>query len=1025
MRRPVFVLVAVLILAVVARADLLAAAVVAVGVLALWFVIRHRGLRGSRVAIAGLLAGITAVGALAALAVPTFKASLDPILVPSDQSAGSHLAKRGTFELNGYVVSDNTNAANAVDVQSPNLSTVSATGGLVNTDGTFQYVPAQNALVHAHFGGARAQLVVQNFDAAGGDFSTSLAHAALADAASRQAFVTGLAAVVAADHWDGVVIDFEQVDRVDQPGLVDLLTRLRAALPVGSRLMAAVPVAQADNPTSQGYDLAAIAKTVDVIQLMTYDQNDPTSSPGPLGSLSWMDAAVVSALRSVPASQLQIGAASYGYAWGKSSVTAGESYSPAEARAFAKSRHLTPVWSTPANGWTVKLLDGTVLWWSDTRSVDAVVALATLHHLEGVAVWEISTADSLASIAAKVPLDRYTVNAEVARGVRKVSARGLVALTFDDGPDPTWTPQILAILAQQGVPGTFFDVGMAAQAHPDLVRQEIAQGNLIANHTYSHLDLTTIPLWRAKLEIASDSWVLQGITGRTPNLFRSPYGASELTDAQSAAHQDLASSLGMQPVGWNVDPLEWMRPGVSKIVAAATASTATDQIILLHDGGGDRSQTVAALTQIIATMHARGYLFVTPDQLDASMAAPYAAPPNTLLGQVGKLLMIASFGLWASAHTVTLWALGIIGALSLFRVLVSFPLAVANRRRSRRFHAALDGTPSKLTVTVMIPAHNESATIAKSMAAVSTVRGPLVQVIVAENGSTDALNAAMPDIVGDVVVLLDADTVLDAGFLEEILPHFIASDVGAVAGNVKVGNRHMLLGRLQALEYITSLAVDRRAQAQLGIVSVVPGAAGAFRRDALLRVGGWPARTLTEDADLTVELLAAGWKIPYEPEAISWTEAPATVAEVLHQRRRWSYGTTQVTEIHRQRVMAPSSGRLGMIGLPWLTLSQVLLPAAGPLVDFFLLWLVLNGDWAIAAGMLGLALAMETVVAMWALRSDRESWKFLLLLPAARFLWRPLLLAAVAGSLRAWLLGRAVGWAQAKRHNTVMVKVPA
>ena len=351
----------------------------------------------------------------------------------------------------------------------------------------------------------------------------------------------------------------------------------------------------------------------------------------------------------------------------------------------------------------------------------------------------------------------------------------------------------------------------------------------------------------------------------------------------------------------------------------------------------------------------------------------------------------------------------------------------------------------------MIPAHNESATIAKSMAAVSTVRGPLVQVIVAENGSTDdtydvacaealryphiawdiracgpvgkagALNAAMPDIVGDVVVLLDADTVLDAGFLEEILPHFIASDVGAVAGNVKVGNRHMLLGRLQALEYITSLAVDRRAQAQLGIVSVVPGAAGAFRRDALLRVGGWPARTLTEDADLTVELLAAGWKIPYEPEAISWTEAPATVAEVLHQRRRWSYGTTQVTEIHRQRVMAPSSGRLGMIGLPWLTLSQVLLPAAGPLVDFFLLWLVLNGDWAIAAGMLGLALAMETVVAMWALRSDRESWKFLLLLPAARFLWRPLLLAAVAGSLRAWLLG----WAQAKRHNTVMVKVPA
>jgi cellulose synthase/poly-beta-1,6-N-acetylglucosamine synthase-like glycosyltransferase/peptidoglycan/xylan/chitin deacetylase (PgdA/CDA1 family) len=892
--------------------------------------------------------------------------------------------------------------------------------------------------------------VVQNYDPSlgpGGDFSTPMAAAALASPASRQAFAESVVAVVKNDSWDGVVIDFEQVAAADQAGLVDLLARLRETLPLGSRLTVAVPVPQADNPASLGYDMAALSKVVDVVQLMTYDQNDPTSSPGPIGSIPWIESAVTSALTKVPAGKLQIGAASYGYAWGPSAATIGQSFSAAQGAAAAKAAHVTPTWSTTSNGWTAKLTDGTVLWWSDTRSIAAVVTLALHHRLEGAAIWELSNVDPLASVAARVPLDRPTVRSTVSRGVQPVAAKGLVALTFDDGPDPTWTPQILDVLQANGVPGTFFDVGMNAEANPDLVRQEIAQGNVVANHTYSHLDLTALPLWRAKLEIQADNWVLQGITGREPTLFRSPYGAQELTDAQSAAHQDLAAALGMQPVGWNVDPLDWARPGVQSIVDAATSSTATDQVILLHDGGGDRSQTLAALPLIIARMHARGYSFVTPDQLDASLGSPYATQSSSWSGAVKDMASISTFRLWVSAHEVTTWALVVIGLLSLLRLLVAFPLAVVHRRREKRSGAyAASALPH--TVTVLIPAHNEQATIGSTMAALARTRGPIVQVIIAENGSDDAtafvarqaaelyphiqwdvrecgpvgkagaLNACLPDVVGDIVLLLDADTVLDPDFVLAVLPHFDASDVGAVAGNVKVGNRHLFLGRLQALEYVSSLAVDRRAQALLGVVSVVPGAAGAFRREALVRLGGWPARTLTEDADLTVELLAAGWKIPYESRAISWTEAPATVREVLRQRRRWSYGTTQVTELHRGRMLRAKEGRLGLIGLPWLMIGQVVLPAVGPLVDLFLIWLVLNGDWAIAAGMLSLALGMDLLVAAWALRTDGESLRFLLLVPAARFVWRPILLLAVAGSLRSWLLSRAVGWNQATRHNT-------
>jgi cellulose synthase/poly-beta-1,6-N-acetylglucosamine synthase-like glycosyltransferase/peptidoglycan/xylan/chitin deacetylase (PgdA/CDA1 family) len=1054
MRRPVVLVMLALALAVLARADVVSAALVAVGGFAAWLLVRHRRRSLAWVAAVWVVVGVTVVVALAALAVPTYHQRRDPLLVPADLATiGDDVHKRaGTFELNGYVVSDNDNAVAGVDAQSPSVSTVSSTGGLVNPDGSFAYVDQRNTLVHAHLGGARAQLVVQNYDPTmpnGGDFSPALAHAVLATPASRDAFAQQVSAIVARDHWDGIVVDFEQVQDSDQPGLVSLLAQMRGLLPSRARLMVAVPVRQSDNPSSLGYDIAALARNVDVVQLMTYDQNDPTSDPGPIASLPWTQAAITSALASVPADKLQIGAAEYGYAWGPSAARLGQSFSPAQARRWARDVHLIPRWSVVDNGWHVVLPDGTKLYWQDSRSAAATTRLAVKDHLEGAAVWDLSNADPLAAVAAKLPLDRVQVNTTDARGIQVVKARGLVALTFDDGPDPTWTPQILAILRTYGVPGTFFDIGMNAEAHPELVQQEISSGDIVANHTYSHLDLTQIPQWRAALEIRADNWVIQGITGREPVLFRSPYGAQELTDAQSAAHQDIAASLGMQPVGWNVDPLDWARPGVDRIVSAATSSTAMDQIILLHDGGGDRSQTVAALPRIIETLRAKGYRFVTPDQLDASVGAPYRAVETGFWNVARDLTSIATYKLWVSAHEVTLWALAIVGLLSLARLIVSFPLAVAHRRRSRRRRASwADDAGRAHTVTVLIPAHDEAATIAATMAAVAGLDGPVVQVIIAENGSSDdtaelaraasvlhphvdwevrelgpvgkaaALNTCLQDVVGDVVVVLDADTLLEPDFLRAALPHFDDPAVGAVAGNVKVGNRHSMLGRLQAYEYVVSLGLDRRAQAQLGVVSVVPGAAGAFRREALVRVGGWPSRTLTEDADLTVELLSAGWQVPYESAAVSWTEAPATAREILRQRRRWSYGTTQVSELHSYRMLRREHGRVGLLGLPWLTLSQVVLPGIGPIVDLFLLWLVLNGDWRIALGMFAVALVLDVAVSAWALRAEGESMRLLAMAPAARLVWRPLLLVAVSGSLRAWLTGRSVSWNQARRHNT-------
>jgi peptidoglycan-N-acetylglucosamine deacetylase len=206
---------------------------------------------------------------------------------------------------------------------------------------------------------------------------------------------------------------------------------------------------------------------------------------------------------------------------------------------------------------------------------------------------------------------------------------------------------------------------------------------------------------------------------------------------------------------------------------------------------------------------------------------------------------------------------------------------------------------------------------------------------------------------------------------------------------------------------------------------VVPGAAGAFRRAALLEVGGYPADTLVEDADLTVNLLAAGWRIPYEAAAVAWTEAPERVSAALGQRRRWAYGTFQVMAKHAGAMLDPTAGRVGLLGLPWMALSQVLLPIAGPLADLYLLYLVATGNRPLAALILGLAVVLDLAVAGAAVLAEREDPRLLLAAPLSRLVWRPLQLFAVIGSVRRWTHGDGQRWSKVERYNTVDVPAPA
>jgi len=181
-----------------------------------------------------------------------------------------------------------------------------------------------------------------------------------------------------------------------------------------------------------------------------------------------------------------------------------------------------------------------------------------------------------------------------------------IALTIDDGPDPVYTPQVLNLLARYRVTATFSMIGIEAQAHPAVAREVAAAGHLIVNHTWTHLNLAWLPSAMVIEQMSRATDAIHAATGRIPHLFRAPYGAwSPFVLSQCAR-------TGMAPLGWSVDPRDWSRPGVTAIVANIMRNTRTGSIILEHDGGGNRSQTVAALKIVIPRLLAAGYHFRTP-----------------------------------------------------------------------------------------------------------------------------------------------------------------------------------------------------------------------------------------------------------------------------------------------------------------------------------------------------------------------------------------------------------------------------
>jgi len=618
-----------------------------------------------------------------------------------------------------------------------------------------------------------------------------------------------------------------------------------------------------------------------------------------------------------------------------------------------------------------------------------------------------------------------------------------IVLTFDDGPDPRWTPRIAKTLRRLGVPATFFVVGSQVVRHPDVVRRLAQDGFELGNHTFTHSDVSALPGWERTLQIRLTDNAVAGALGRRLRLVRPPYSSttSAVTSDQVDPLTDLMRS-GYVVALSNLDGEDWRRPGVDEIVERITPAGRDGGIVLLHDGGGDRAQTVAALERAVPRLRARGFDFVPLSALAALPPAEVALPAGRWGHAQGQILL--------ATLAVSRWTTDALGALlvavaALFAARIALLFAFARRHvREVRGRAFADFTEP---VSIVVPAYNEIVGIERAVRSLAASAYPEFEIIVVDDGSTDgtadiverlgvegvtvlrqrnqgkpaALNRGIGAARHSVIVMVDADTVFEEETLRRLVQPFADPGVGGVSGNTKVGNRRRLLGRWQHIEYVMGFNLDRRLYDSLQCMPTVPGAIGAFRRQALQDVGGVSGATLAEDTDLTLAVGRANWRVVYVEEARAWTEAPSSLRTLWRQRYRWSYGTLQAVWKHRAAMWRRGESRIGRRGLPYLILFQIALPLLAPLIDLFSVYgLVFLGAETVGAFWLVFTF-LQLALGWYAFRLDRESPRVLWSMPLQQFVYRQLMYLVVIESVLTALRGTPLHWRPISRTGEVEV----
>ncbi len=941
---------------------------------------------------------------------------------------------------------------------------------------------------------------------------------AIADEPSRQRLIAALSQYVEQNKFAGICIDFEEVAKDVHPNLLHFMQELHTAFQAkGWVLTQAVPFDSAE------WNYREYAAASDYLILMAYDEHYANKEFGSIAGQGWFEERLARRMKELSPAKTIIAFGNYGYDWTEGENADEVSFQEAVIHAAESEAKIEfdPVTRNPHYDFYESDESHHIVWFLDGVTAFNQMRAASGYQPAGFALWRLGSEDpSVWNVfgtneptPAAEKLKRmsygYEVDFEGTGEILRVQAsphegeRGLevdpktgfitsetydnqniptsfviertgdkpgsIALTFDDGPDPLWTPAILDILKRENVPATFFVMGKNGQAHPELLRRMVSEGHEIGNHTFTHPNLGEIPGRITTLELNATQRLIESITGRSTVLFRPPYfGDAEADTPEEVKPAIIARDLGYIMVGLRIDPGDWEPGATADQIVQKTVERAADknpetrgQVVLLHDSGGDREATIEALPRIIHELRARGYKFVPVSDLGGwtrDQVMPPLPPGESIFTRTDTVaFLLLSTGGW-----LLQWAFLIGIVLGLGRLLVIGALALAQWLRSRRRERHHTGEQYEPFVSIIVPAYNEEFVIEATIQSLlnsdyenfeiivvddgsadrtsEVVRErfagePLVRLFTEENaGKSSALNFGLRHAKGDVIVALDADTQFPSGTIRALARRFADPAIGAVAGNAKVGNRINIVTRWQALEYITSQNMDRRAFASLNCITVVPGAVGAWRRELIEKCGGFSSDTLAEDQDLTLQIRKLGYKIGYEETAIGWTEAPQNLRMLAKQRFRWAYGTLQCLWKHRGALFRLEYGALGFVAMPNVWVFQVLFPLISPVMDLILIYTLVSAlldklqqptgysfsNLRQVVFYYALFLAVDWSAACFAFLLERnERWRLLWWLFLQRFCYRQVMYYVMVKSVATAVNGAVVGWGKLERKATV------
>ncbi|OIK15785.1 transposase [Bacillus sp. MUM 116] len=905
-------------------------------------------------------------------------------------------------------------------------------------------------------------------------------------------FIQQMLTYVRTNHFDGINIDFEEIQPKDKANLTNFIDKVSKAFHQHG-LMVTMDVP----PMNTNFDYSSLAAVVDRMLVMLYDQHNSTSKPGPVAPTDWAKASLNHLNHVIPSEKLIVSLGSFGYDWEENTKWPAETLTFGDVMELGMGTNLQIHWNKQAGNpyFRYKIEEKNhIVWFLDGATFYNQMKAAMASGSKGIAVWRLGSEDpaiwkymnqpkvmdhpsnALKTLVSPEPV-HYTGDGEILKiaspsenGNRTIQTDSQgwiqnetytklpkpfevvrfgnvegkkVVLTFDDGPDPKYTTQILDILDKNHIKAAFFIVGQNALQYPELVKRMYHEGHEIGNHTFTHPNVASTSPTQTKMELNANQRLFQEITGHSMNLFRPPYVA----DAEPSTKNELlpilrAQGMGYTMVGEAIDSEDWQKPSSKEIVKRVVEQLPNGNIILMHDAGGDRSHTVKALPILIKELKKRGYTFTTIAQLIGKDNQEFMPPADAdrpyFVYDKAVFTLAQVWHFWLSILFYSAIVLGIL------RLILFIFLSRKQVKRYKKTEIDPSFTPF---VSVVIAAYNEEKVISKTIDSILSSDYTKFEVLVIDDGSKDdtadfvektyvdhsqvrlikkanggkssAVNLGFKEAIGEIVVALDADTVIAENAISLLVNHFKNEKVAAVSGNVKVGNKGNLLTNWQHIEYVTGFNLERRAFATLNCITVVPGAIGAWRKSDVEEAGYFQEDTLAEDTDITLTLLRQGKKIEFEEKAYAFTEVPEDLKSLAKQRYRWVYGTLQCLWKHRGALFNKKHPSLGYIGLPNMWLFQYLYQTISPIADLLFIIALFGDHPGRAAIVFTLFYLLDFTTCVYAFRLEKENPKPLASLFLQRILYKQIMTYVVIKSIFSALRGVAVGWNKLKRNGNV------